>query len=126
MILNATGFLPLSRPTSALLNGCAEDEALSAAAKVAERLDRHDLPLTWSRRKARCRAGPWAFYEWRDGGVVPLICPTCQNVSRDRACLRPPSYFAWACFRYFSRERAPRRPGDFAARDRMLAALADT
>jgi hypothetical protein len=37
MIPNATGFLPLSRPTSALLNGCAEDEAL-AAAEVAELL----------------------------------------------------------------------------------------
>jgi hypothetical protein len=80
MILNATGFLPLSRPTSALLNGCTEDEALSAAVMVAELLDRHDLSLTWSRRRARCRAGSWAVYKWRDGGVVPLICPTCQNV----------------------------------------------
>jgi hypothetical protein len=25
-------------------------------------------------------AGPWAFYKLRDGGTVPLICPTCQNV----------------------------------------------
>jgi hypothetical protein len=21
-----------------------------------------------------------AFYKWRDDGIVPLICPTCQNV----------------------------------------------
>ena len=33
-----------------------------------------------SRRTARCRAGPWAFYKLRDDGTVPLICPTCQNV----------------------------------------------
>src|SRR6266481_734102 len=31
-------------------------------------------------RGARCRAGPWAFCKWRDDGIVPLICPTCQNV----------------------------------------------
>src|SRR5882672_10316498 len=33
-----------------------------------------------SRRRARCRAGPWAFCKLRDDGIVPLICPTCQNV----------------------------------------------
>src|SRR6266851_2362367 len=33
-----------------------------------------------SRRRARCRTGPWAFYKSRDDGIVPLICPTCQNV----------------------------------------------
>ena len=27
-----------------------------------------------------CRAGPWAFCKLRDDGIVPLICPTCQNV----------------------------------------------
>ena len=31
-------------------------------------------------RGARCRAGPWAFCKLRDDGIVPLICPTCQNV----------------------------------------------
>jgi hypothetical protein len=29
---------------------------------------------------ARCRAGPWTFCKWRDDRIVPLICPTCQNV----------------------------------------------
>src|SRR6266478_6375743 len=24
--------------------------------------------------------GPWAFCKWRDDGIVPLICPTCQIV----------------------------------------------
>jgi tryptophan-rich sensory protein len=39
------------------------------------------LPLQ-SRRRARCRAGPWAFYKLRNDELVPLICPTCQMFSR--------------------------------------------
>ena len=31
-----------------------------------------------SRRTARCRAGSWAFYEFRDDGIMQVICPTCQ------------------------------------------------
>jgi NAD(P)-dependent dehydrogenase (short-subunit alcohol dehydrogenase family) len=41
----------------------------------------------------------------RDDEVVPLICPTCQMLSRDRQshpCQQPLGYFAWGCFRYFS------------------------
>jgi hypothetical protein len=38
-----------------------------------------------SRRTARCWAGPWAFYKWRDDELVQLICPTCQMFSRDRS-----------------------------------------
>jgi len=38
-----------------------------------------------SRRSARCRAGPCAFDELRDDGLVPLICPTCQMFSKDRS-----------------------------------------
>jgi len=34
-------------------NGCTEEEALSAAAKVAELLDRHDLSLTDVEREIR-------------------------------------------------------------------------
>ena len=33
-----------------------------------------------SRRSARCRTRPWVLYRLRDDGIVPLICPTCQNV----------------------------------------------
>jgi hypothetical protein len=57
-----------------------------------------------SRRTARW-AGPWAFYKWRDAGIVPLICPTCQNVFAGWLKASPPAtqcYFAWGCFRYFS------------------------
>src|SRR6266576_7124579 len=42
-----------------------------------------------SRRSARhqagpYQAGPWASCGWRDDGVVPLICPTCQILSQPR------------------------------------------
>jgi hypothetical protein len=32
------------------------------------------------RRSARHWAGPWASYKLRNDAIVPLICPTCQNV----------------------------------------------
>jgi hypothetical protein len=32
-----------------------------------------------SRRTARCWVGPWAFYKFREDGIVPVICPTRQN-----------------------------------------------
>jgi hypothetical protein len=44
---------------------------------------------------------------WRDCGIVPLICPTCQSVFAVKyPCQRPLSFqgvpfFAWGCFRYF-------------------------
>jgi hypothetical protein len=64
-----------------------------------------------SRRRVRCRAGPSAFYKLRDDRIVPVICPTCQNVFAGS--LKPsipatPCYFAWGCFRHFSLGRAPR------------------
>ena len=34
-----------------------------------------------------------------DDGVVPLICPTCQDASGSTAAVV--GYFAWGCFRYF-------------------------
>jgi hypothetical protein len=47
------------------------------------------------------------FYKLRDDGMVPLICPTCQNVFAGKASMpATPRYFAWGCFRYFSWERA--------------------
>jgi hypothetical protein len=43
------------------------------------------------------------FYKWRDDAMVPLICPTCQNVFAGKASMpAPPCYFAWGCFQYFS------------------------
>ena len=42
-------------------NGCTEDEALSAAAKVAELLDRHDLSLSdIELREERCERAEFA------------------------------------------------------------------
>ena len=40
---------------------------------------------------------------------MPLICPTCQNFSRDRSGHRPICYFAWGCFRYFGWSGLPSR-----------------
>ena len=40
-------------------------------------------------------------------------------------CQRPPCYFAWGCFRYFSWEREPRRPcGCLSRDDRRVACRA--
>src|SRR6266568_3925675 len=40
--------------------------------------------------------------------MVPLICPTCQNVFagslNESMPATPKGYFAWGCFRYFSLE----------------------
>jgi hypothetical protein len=53
------------------------------------------------------------FCKWRDGVIVPVICPTCQNVFAGpvkTSMLAAKSYFAWGCFRYFSLEGARRWP----------------
>src|SRR5713101_2750486 len=59
--------------------------------------------------------------------MVPLICPTCQNVFASKASVPapPPCYFAWGCFRYFSWEQEPRRPcGCLSRDDRRVACRA--
>src|SRR5437899_1007810 len=64
-----------------------------------------------SRRTARRWTGSGTFYRLRDDVVVPLICPTCQNVFLRALKASVPEaacYFAWGCFRYFSRERGRR------------------
>src|SRR5882672_2500094 len=38
-------------------------------------------------------------------------------------CQRPPSYFAWGCFRYFGWEREPRRPCGCLSRDDLKGGL---
>jgi hypothetical protein len=60
-----------------------------------------------SRRSARVGRA-MSVHQWRDDGIVPLICPTCQNVfaaryvrASDRQAI-----FAWGCFRFFDWERA--------------------
>jgi hypothetical protein len=38
----------------------------------------------------------------RNVKIVPVICPTCQNVFAGKASMpATPCYFAWGCFRYF-------------------------
>jgi len=52
-------------------------------------------------------APPGRSHKLRDGGIVPLICPTCQNVFAGKASTPAiPCYFAWGCFRYFGWEQA--------------------
>src|SRR6267142_84031 len=65
-------------------------------------------------------------YKLCDDGMVPLICPTCQNVFAGKASMpATPCYFAWGCFRYFSWEREPRRPcGCLSRDDRRVACRA--
>jgi hypothetical protein len=46
--------------------------------------------------------GAMSGLKLRDAGIVPVICPTCQNVFACKASMPAiPSYFAWGCFRYF-------------------------
>ena len=54
-----------------------------------------------------------------DDGIVPLICPTCQNVLAGKASMPATTcYFAWGCFRYFGWERsaAPSSPSSLSVR----------
>jgi hypothetical protein len=83
----------------------------------------------------------------RRASLSCAFCPSCQSAagvracprrvkmsSRDRTCQRPPSYFAWGCFRYFGyegrvghaagrpgRSSRPRRHTDIAAPTRLFA-----
>jgi hypothetical protein len=80
-----------------------------------ERNDTHQLPFAKMMGFAKGSTHPTGchrnfdgqrharFYKWRDDGMVPLICPTCQNVFAGKASMpAPPCYFAWGCFQYFS------------------------
>jgi hypothetical protein len=55
----------------------------------------------WCRRRSSARAP--TDRTRRDDGVMPVICPTCQMVSKDASGIAPAvaGYFAWGCFRYF-------------------------
>ncbi len=55
-----------------------------------------------SRRRARCWGGPWAFYKLRDDGIVPLICPTCQNVFEGSLKASMPAIAMLLCMGLFS------------------------
>ena len=58
--------------------------------------------LACNRAESPMWQGHGRSYKLRDDGIVPLICPTCQNVFAGKASMpAPPCYFAWGCFRYF-------------------------
>jgi hypothetical protein len=70
---------------------------------------RADFPLS-ARFFVRNRADAPAIgqgqgvYKLWDDGIMPLICPTCQNVFAGSLKASMPAatgYFAWGCFRYF-------------------------
>jgi hypothetical protein len=53
-------------------------------------------------KQAVCTAR--AFYKLGEDKLVPLICPTCQNIFAGSLKASMPTiagYFAWGCFRYF-------------------------
>src|SRR5688572_15789382 len=61
--------------------------------------------------------GHGRVYNWRDGGIVPVICPTCQSVFAAESsipaalCFQGVPFFAWGCFRYFCLPRRSSRAG---------------
>ncbi len=79
--------------------------------------------------------GHGRVYNWRDGGHVPVICPTCQNVFRGPASTPAPPFFSRGCFlcmglfSIFLLWRAPGRPfgrPDHPARRSALSAAASS
>jgi hypothetical protein len=92
-------------------------------------LPSHSSRVEGGFRPMGCRRSPSCFRfpsatRRSDDGLVPVICPTCQNVfagSPKASMPATPRYFAWGCFRYFGRERAPRRPWALELRRKTAA-----
>ena len=76
-------------------------------------------------RGARCRAGPCVGQGhvpgramgvlqmaqwWNSTTDLPVVSKCFRRDSSKHPCQRPPCYFAWGCFRYFSWKPEPRRP----------------
>jgi hypothetical protein len=81
--------VPMARACALFFVQRTEVEALAKSSRGAIRsfrlefstLRRRGEGETANRVKMRIRRrDPAAFYKWRDDGIVPLICPTCQNV----------------------------------------------
>ena len=47
---------------------------------------------------------------WISAADLPDVSKCFRRIRSKHPCQRPPCYFAWGCFRYFSWARAPRRP----------------
>jgi hypothetical protein len=105
-----TSISPRARASEARFGNAGGDPSLRRAGATSI-VGKDFLPAIAPKNPLLSRA--MGVYKLRDDGIVPLICPTCQNVFADRSkhpCQRPPCYFAWGCFRYFSWKREPRQP----------------
>ena len=51
------------------------------------------------RHAARCEAGSWTFRQWRNAGILPVICSTSQNVFAET---RRPATARLLCMGLFS------------------------
>src|ERR1700704_3266109 len=47
---------------------------------------------------------------WISAADLPDVSKCFRRIRSKHPCQRPPCYFAWGCFRYFSWKREPRRP----------------
>src|SRR6266581_4105169 len=47
---------------------------------------------------------------WNSATDLPDVSKCFRRDSSKHPCQRPPSYFAWGCFRYFSWKPEPRQP----------------
>src|SRR5882672_4499537 len=47
---------------------------------------------------------------WNSAADLPDVSKCFRRIRSKHPCQRPPRYFAWGCFRYFSWKREPRRP----------------
>ena len=87
-------------------------EAIELAAPTSQR----DNQVQRRRRQTR-RPRAKNIRLTRRANLSCAFCPSCQSAAgvracpgrvkmspRDRTCQRPPSYFAWGCFRYFGYE----------------------
>src|SRR5467141_3808092 len=60
---------------------------------------------------------------WNSTTDLPVVSKCFRRDSSKHPCQRPPCYFAWGCFRYFSWEREPRRPCGCLSRDDLKGGL---
>ena len=68
-------------------------------------------------------AAAWAVLQiarrYNCAADLPDVSKCFRRIRSKHPCQRPPCYFAWGCFRYFSWEREPRRPCGCVAAPRV-------